>query len=236
MKVNVAAVSEGSNSQWITGVVAANVIQRVQSTFPELAVARKFLTETPSIDQRPEPVIFTLVTSNKSPVPIERVADGPTTTDAAVMFLFVAVTAVVPTVSVTVKVPATMSESEVPKLKVLPTDAEDELKVTLLNSGSERFRPENVIVVTKPVEVKVVVPVPLSHTAASVELFTQTEVTVQGSEPKSIADSADEMFTVPLITTAPDVDTKSPPDIVRLVAVIVAMPLLNVEAKIVNEV
>ena len=86
------------------------------------------------------------------------------------------------------------------------------VNVTELNSASAKFVPANVI--EPPVaESNVTVPEPASH-VASVDAFVHVPETVHVSEPKSIADKADEMLTAPVIATAPDVLVRSPPLIV----------------------
>lgn len=93
-------------------------------------------------------------------------------------------------------------------------EPDEDSKVTLLNSFSPRFAPAKVIV--PPVAlVKVTVPVPFSQPAASVEALVHVPVTVQLSDPKSIAEEAEEMFTLPVMETVPEVEVRSPPDIVR---------------------
>jgi hypothetical protein len=108
------------------------------------------------------------------------------------------------------------------------------LKVTLKNSGSARFVPANVMV--PPVaESKTTVAVPAAQPAASVEAFVHVPLTVHVSEPKEIAEAVDEMFTAPVMVTAPDVLVKSPPLIVRLPADVMAnVDLANVPPEIVK--
>ena len=104
--------------------------------------------------------------------------------------------------------------------------------VTLLNSASARFAPANVIV--PPVALsKITVPVPASHAASVVELV-HVPLTVHVSEPKSICDTEFEMLTEPVIDTSPDVEVRSPPDIVRLLAVMVNVVLTSVPLEISN--
>ena len=63
-------------------------------------------------------------------------------------------------------------------------------------------------------DVNVTVPVPASQ-EAEVDALVHVPLTVHASDPKAIADAADEMLTAPVIVTAPDVDVRSPPLIVR---------------------
>jgi hypothetical protein len=99
------------------------------------------------------------------------------------------------------------------------------LNVRLKNSASPRLAPAKVIV-PPTAESKVTVPVPASQTAASVEAFVHVPETVHNSEPKSMADNAEEILTAPVITTFPLVLVRSPPDIVRLPADVMANVLL----------
>ena len=93
--------------------------------------------------------------------------------------------------------------------------AADEVNVTLLNSVSGRALKAKVIV--PPVaESKSMLPVPDSHTVPSVVAFVHVPLTVHASEPKSMADAADEIFTLPVTEAAPDVLVISPPLIVKL--------------------
>jgi hypothetical protein len=124
-----------------------------------------------------------------------------------------------------VSVPANLSP-RVAIVNVWGVPAEDS-NVTLLNSASERFAPANVIV-PPTAESNTMVPVPASQTVASVEAFVHVPETVQVSEPKSMAEAADEIFTLPVMTTAPDVLVKSPPDKVRAAELTVNVPFASV--------
>ena len=84
-----------------------------------------------------------------------------------------------------------------------------ELKVTLLNSASARFEPAKVIV-PAIASSNVTVPVPASQEAL-VEELVHVPLTVQLSDPKSMADNADEILTSPATTTFPDVLVRLPP-------------------------
>ncbi len=133
--------------------------------------------------------------------------------------------AVVLTPSVILNVPP-MRRPRVAMVNVCAVPAEL-VNVTDENSSSARFAPANVIV--PPVaESKVTVPVPASHTAASVDAFVHIPLTVHVSLPKSIAEPTAEMLTAPVTTTLPLVLVRSPPFIVRLPAVKVVVPLAYV--------
>ena len=108
--------------------------------------------------------------------------------------------------------------------------------LTSKNSASARFEPAKVIVrVTATLLSNETSPVPASQTAASVEEFVHSPSTVQVSDPKSIADAADEILTAPLTTTSPLVLVRSPPLIVRLPTEVSANVLLaNVPPEIVS--
>jgi hypothetical protein len=130
--------------------------------------------------------------------------------------------AVVDELSLTVRVPATCS-ARVAMVKTCAVPAEDS-NVTLLNSASPRFAPANVIV-PPMAESNMIVPVPASQIVASVDAFVHVPDTVQVSEPKEMADAAEEMFTFPLMVTFPDVEVRSPPDKDKLPAVTVNVAL-----------
>jgi hypothetical protein len=121
-------------------------------------------------------------------------------------------------------------------VKVCGVPADDE-NSALLNSASAKFAPAKVIVPPVPF-VKVTVPVPASHTVPSVDALVQVPVIVQDSLPKSIADDALEILTFPVIETVPDVEVRSPPDIVRSPneTVKAFVPLANVPPESVNTV
>jgi hypothetical protein len=139
--------------------------------------------------------------------------------------------AVVDELSLIVSVPPICS-ALVDMVNICAVPAEDS-KVTLLNSASPRFAPAKVIV-PPAAESKTIVPVPASHTAASVDAFVQVPEIVQVSEPKEMADEAEEMFTFPFIVTFPDVEVKSPPDMVRLPAFTVNVALARVPPEMVS--
>ena len=120
---------------------------------------------------------------------------------------------VVDTASLTVRVPPYL-RPRVAIVKVLATP-EAEAKATLLNSSSERFVPAKVIVLLA-LESNVIVTVPASQMAPSVELLVHDPLTVQLSEPKSIAEAAEVMLTFPPTVTLPETDVRSPPVIVKL--------------------
>jgi hypothetical protein len=69
-------------------------------------------------------------------------------------------------------------------------------------------------------------PVPASQTAVSVDSQSKAPLRVHVSLPKSMADAIDEMFTAPVMVTAPDVDVRSPPLIVSDPADVIANVLL----------
>jgi hypothetical protein len=133
--------------------------------------------------------------------------------------------AVVDPPSLIVRVPATcIPRVAMVNVCAVPPELE---KVTLLNSASPRLDPAKVIV--PPVaESNVTVPVPASQIAASVEALVHVPETVHDSLPKAIADAADEIFTLPVTVTLPDVLVRSPPDRVRLPTVNVNVALANV--------
>jgi hypothetical protein len=88
-----------------------------------------------------------------------------------------------------------------------------DVKVRLLNSFTDRFAPAKVIV--PPVaEVNVTVAVP-GFQDAEVELFVHVPAIVHVSDPKAMYELADEMLTIPLMVTLPDVDVRAPPLIAR---------------------
>ncbi len=77
------------------------------------------------------------------------------------------------------------------------------------------------------------VPVPASH-ATSVDAFVQVSEIVHVSLPKSIAEAALEMLTKPTTVTLPEVEVKSPPDIVRVPVISrVCVPLAKVPLEII---
>lgn len=109
-----------------------------------------------------------------------------------------------------------------------------EAKSRLLNSFSARFVPANVIVAATA-ELRTNMPVPASHPAASVEEFVHVPEANHVSEPKSMADAADEMLTLPVMVTPPDILVRSPPDIVRTpLTVNICVPFASVPLDMVN--
>jgi hypothetical protein len=93
--------------------------------------------------------------------------------------------------------------------------------------------PANVIV--PPVAlVKLTVAVPAAQTAPSVEAFVQVPEMFHVSDPNVMADDALLMLTAPLIVAVPEVEVKSPPDMVSAAAVIVNVDLANVPPDTVN--
>jgi len=87
------------------------------------------------------------------------------------------------------------------------------LKVTLLNSAALAGRAAKVIVWADD-DVKVTVAVPINQ-FPDVELLVQEPLTVHNSEPNAMYEAAAEMFTFPVMLTAPEVEVSAPPDIVR---------------------
>jgi len=118
---------------------------------------------------------------------------------------------VVDDVSETVRVPL-QRKSRVAIVNVIG-EAEEDWNLTLLNSLSLRVAPPKVIVCATELA-KSTSPVPVSHTALSVDALVQRPVIVHVSDPNVIAEAADEMFTPPVMLPAPDVLVVSPPDIV----------------------
>ena len=111
--------------------------------------------------------------------------------------------------------------------------APKEVKSTLKNSLSPRFVPAKVSVIGVADRNRTI-PEPASHTAESVDEFVHEPSIIHVSEPKSIAEEADEMLTLPVIETAPDVEVRSPPLIVNEPAVNVRVFLASVPPEIVS--
>jgi len=104
------------------------------------------------------------------------------------------------------------------------------LKLTLLNSAALAGRAAKVIVWADD-EVKVTVAVPIDQ-FPDVELLVQEPLTVQSSEPNEMYEAAAEMFTFPVILTAPEVEVSAPPDIVRpALAVSAFAPFASIPAE-----
>ena len=77
-------------------------------------------------------------------------------------------------------------------------------------------------------------PVPASH-VTSVEAFVHVPLTVHASEPKSMADAAEEILTLPVTEPVPDVLVRSPPLIVNTPCTVnVAAALASVPPLLVN--
>lgn len=109
----------------------------------------------------------------------------------------------------------------------------EEVNVALKKWGSDVKLHE--VKLASPVALSnVMVPLPCSHTAVSVDAQSKAPLTVHVSEPKSMADEAEEMFIAPLSVTAPDVLVRSPPSIRRLPSVNVNVALANVPVVMVS--
>ena len=190
-----------------------------------------YVEPNPDVFQLPETVhapVVTVIVPDVPPVivtPLTKTVDAfavrmpplPTTTSAASAAAprarSVVASAVVETVSETVSVVSHLNP-RVAIVNVCAVPAEL-VKVAELNSASTRFVPAKVIVPPVALSNKIE-PVPDSQTVPSVLAFVHVPDTVHASEPKSMADVAAEMFTLPVTLVVPDVLVMSPPLIVRL--------------------
>lgn len=117
-------------------------------------------------------------------------------------------------------------------VNVWAVPAED-VNVRLLNSSSARLAPAKVMV--PPVaELNNMLPEPLSQTVPSVEALVHVPLTVQASDPNVMAEEALLIFTFPLTLALPEVEVRSPPDMVREPAVTVRMFFASVPPEIVR--
>lgn len=179
------------------------------------------------------PVIVTLLTATVEAFAV-RIPALPTTSAAVLRPRFAVASSVVLEVSLTVSVPPQRS-ALVAMVKVC-AEPDEEVKVTLLNSDSDRLVPANVIV--PPVDrSNRTVAVPASQTVVSVEEFDHVPEMVQLSDPNVMADEEEEILTSPVMMTVPDVEVRSPPDIVALPFTVRALvPFASVPPEMVSAV
>src|SRR3990167_2184063 len=151
----------------------------------------------PEILDEPPAVLIVIVDA----FPVKTLSPAEAVIDPTVRARFPAEVskAVCPAASVIVKT-APRRNPRVAIVNVWSAPEVDE-NVALLNSSSARFAPAKVIV--PPVaESNVTVPVPASH-VASVDAFVHVPETVHVSEPKSMADAAEEILTLPVTDVTP---------------------------------